>query len=80
MKRILVVLGIASALFLQVAPSFAMGRIAPPDGNGGNTRLVTLDPPTRVAAPEIDVASGSKAIALLVAGLLLAAEGLRRRR
>jgi hypothetical protein len=33
-----------------------------------------------VKVPEIDVTAGSKGIAVLIAGLLLAAEALRRRR
>jgi hypothetical protein len=40
-------------------------------GNGGGTT---------VTAPEIDATSGAMGIAVLVAGLLLAGEGLRRRR
>jgi hypothetical protein len=36
--------------------------------------------PPPVLVPEIDVTAGAKGIAVLIAGLLLAAEGLRRRR
>jgi hypothetical protein len=36
--------------------------------------------PPPVVVPEIDVTAAAKGIAVLIAGLLLAAEGLRRRR
>jgi hypothetical protein len=36
--------------------------------------------PPPVVVPEIDVTAGAKGIAVLIAGLLLVAEGLRRRR
>jgi hypothetical protein len=40
----------------------------------------TNDSPTRVAAPEIDLGAGALGIGVLVAGVLLIAEGIRRRR
>lgn len=72
MKKTLAVLGLAVATLAGSAPAFALSllpKIEPP-------------PTTRptVAAPEIDVAAGTKGIAVLIAALLLAAEGYRRRR
>ena len=77
MKKVLAVLGLTVATLAGSAPAFALGDLylwfakQPKDGN---------DVPVKVSAPEIDVNAGSKGIALLIAGLLLAGEGLRRRR
>ena len=49
-------------------------------GCGEERRDESRDERERMAAPEIDVTAGSKGIAVLIAGLLLAEEGLRRRR
>ena len=72
MKKSLAILGLTLAVLGTSAPAFALGLIP------------GLKPPptTRptVAAPEIDVTAGAKGIAGLIAGLLLAAEGYRRRR
>lgn len=46
----------------------------PPGGNPGK------NPPPTVAAPEFDVGSAALGAGILIAGLLLVAEGLRRRR
>ncbi len=71
MKKLAALAGLFLALLLPCAPAFALGDIWPPQ-----------DPnrPRRVAAPEIDATSGTKALAVLVGGLLLAGEALRRRR
>ena len=74
MKKSIAILGLTLAALTASAPALALGlipRLTPPK-----------EQPTRptVAAPEIDVSAGSKAIAALVAALLLAAEGYRRRR
>lgn len=70
MKKILSLLGLSVALLLTCAPAFARGDFPPTDPHR----------PRRVAAPEIDTTAGTKALAVLVGGLLLAAEALRRRR
>ena len=69
MKRILAVTGITCTLLLSAWPAFARGDRP---GNRNPDR-------TRVAAPEIDVGSGTKALAVLAVALLLAGERLRRR-
>jgi len=75
-KKLLAMAGVTVAVLTISAPAFALGdlRDALKDAQGQK------DDRTRVAAPEIDVTAGSKGIAVLIAGLLLAAEGLRRRR
>jgi hypothetical protein len=87
-KAVLAVL-VASGLFWATAPAMASDncgagawslcndvvRDRHPQGGGGD-RGGQL---TVVSAPEIDIAAGAKALAILVAGLLLAGEGLRRR-
>jgi len=73
MKKLLAVTGIATALLLTAGPAFASGdRIRDRIGDRNRDR-------PRVAAPEIDVGSGAKALAVLALGLLLAGEKLRRR-
>lgn len=87
MKRIIVTTLVSLGLSLGSAPALAFGDYCkagqktwwvfckdptPPQGDDG--------PPTTVAAPEIDAGSATLAIGLLVAGVLLVAEGLRRRR
>lgn len=71
MKKVFALVGTAAVLAATAMPAFARGWIpkdpVPPGGR-----------PT-VAAPEIDVSAGAKGLAVLVAGLLLAAERLRRR-
>ena len=69
MNKLFAVAGLTATLLLSAAPAFALG-----DRVGKN-------PPnrTRVAAPEIDVGSGTKALAVLAVGLLLVGEKLRRR-
>lgn len=54
--------------------STGKGLFCPKDSPTGPTS------PVQVSAPEIDVNAGAKGVALLVAGLLLLGEGLRRRR
>ncbi len=73
MKKVIALAGTAVVLLATSLPAFSLGWIPkdPPPGGGG-TR------PT-VAAPEIDVTAGAKGLAVLVAGLLLAGERLRRR-
>ena len=68
-KKLFAVAGITGALLLTAGPAFAFG-----DRTG-------IQPPNRqrVAAPEIDVGAGTKALVVLAAGLLLAGERLRRR-
>ena len=69
MKKLLAVTGITATLLLTAGPAFALGdRLADNQRNR-----------TRVAAPEIDVGSGTKALAVLAVGLLLVGERLRRR-
>lgn len=69
MKRLLAVTGITCTLLLSASPAFALG-----DRWG-----IKKPERTRVAAPEIDVGSGTKALAVLAVALLLAGERLRRR-
>ena len=78
MKKVLALAGTAVVLVATSLPAFALGWIPrdpppppPPGGGGGGTTI---------AAPEIDVSAGTKGVAVLVAGLLLTAERLRRRR
>jgi len=69
MKKFLAVAGLTVSLAMAASPAFALGdRVR---DNFPNR--------TRVAAPEIDVGSGTKALVVLAAGLLLAGERLRRR-
>jgi|EndMetStandDraft_4_1072995.scaffolds.fasta_scaffold1891462_1 hypothetical protein len=75
MKKLVAILGLSVVALAVSAPALALGvvpRSTPPQP----------EKPSRpsVAAPEIDVSAGTKAIAALIAGLLLAAEGYRRRR
>ena len=74
MKKVIALAGTAVVLLATSLPAFSLGWIPkePPNNGGGGTR------PT-VAAPEIDVTAGAKGLAVLVAGLLLAGERLRRR-
>jgi hypothetical protein len=74
MKKFLAMSGLLVALISASAPVFALGALG--------DRLRNLDRPGRpnVSAPEIDVTAGTKGIAVLIAGLLLAAEAMRRRR
>jgi hypothetical protein len=74
MKKLIAISGLAVALLSASAPAFALGDRF---DNLRNRRDVDRQ---TVAAPEIDVSAGTKGIAVLIAGLLLAAEGLRRRR
>ena len=69
MNKLFAVTSLAATLLLSAAPAFAF---APRPGDGLPNR-------TRVAAPEIDVGSGTKAVAVLAVGLLLVGERLRRR-
>ena len=73
MKRFIAAVGVAMAVLTVSAPAFALGDLR-------EALRERKEEQTRVAAPEIDVTAGSKGIAALIAGLLLAAEGLRRRR
>jgi len=69
MRKFLAVAGLTVSLAMAASPAFALGdRVR---DNFPNR--------TRVAAPEIDVGSGTKALVVLAAGLLLAGERLRRR-
>jgi len=77
MKKILAKSGIAAILLSLSTPLFA---VSDPYEDNVRRRGNDVDERPRVSAPEIDVTAGTKGIALLVAGLLLAAEGLRRRR
>ena len=72
MKKLLAVCGVAAVLLSASAPVFALGDRDP--------RVIRPGDRTNVSAPEIDVTAGAKGIAALIAGLLLAAEALRRRR
>jgi hypothetical protein len=68
-NKLLAVTGITAVLLLTAGPAFALGdRLVEKNRNR-----------QRVAAPEIDVGSGTKALAVLAVGLLLAGERLRRR-
>ena len=73
MKKLIAVCGLMAVLLSASVPVFALGdrdpRVIRPPGGRPN-----------VSAPEIDVTAGAKGIAVLIAGLLLAAEALRRRR
>ncbi len=69
MKKFFAVAGLAATLAMAASPAFALGERV--RDNFPNR--------TRVAAPEIDIGSGTKAIAVLAVGLLLAGERLRRR-
>ena len=73
MRKVLAMAGMAVAVLCTSAPAFALGDLR-------DALRERKEEQTRVAAPEIDVTAGSKGIAVLIAGLLLAAEGLRRRR
>jgi len=75
-KKLLVMAGITAAIFTVSAPAFALGELR----DALKDAQAQKDERTKVAAPEIDVTAASKGIAVLIAGLLLAAEGLRRRR
>jgi hypothetical protein len=83
MKKILAVAGIATVLLASAVPALAWDmRASRPQG--GDTEQRRKQPPPedtqRVSAPEIDVAAGSMGVAIIVGGLLLMAEGMRRRR
>jgi hypothetical protein len=72
-KKFIAVAGTAAVLMATSLPAFSLGWIPKdPPPPGGGTR------PT-VAAPEIDVSAGAKGLAVLVAGMLLVGERLRRR-
>lgn len=73
MKRLIAISGVAFAMLSASIPAFALGDRYP---------VVNTTPgdQTKVSAPEIDVTAGTKGIVVLIAGLLLAGEGLRRRR
>jgi hypothetical protein len=68
MKKFVAASGVVVSLLSAGVPAFALGA-GPSNSN---------PPPVKV--PEIDVTAGSKGIAVLIAGLFLAAEALRRRR
>lgn len=73
MKKFLALTGLAATLLASSLPAFALGDI-------GDQIRDRLDERRRLAAPEIDVAAGTKGVVVLIGGLLLVAEGLRRRR
>ncbi len=81
MKKLLFVGLTTLGFMIPSASALAMGDCLP-----GQSSLFCKNPapsngsPTSVSAPEIDVGAGAKGIGLLVIGVLLAAEGLRRRR
>ena len=81
MKKMLIAAASGLMFAVLAAPAFAQD-----DAHheivmhGGKDKNKDRDTRPTVAAPEIDVTAGSKGIAALIAGLLLAAEGLRRRR
>ena len=95
MKKILALSGAAAVLIATSLPAYSLGSIPknpPPGGtsgnpsgggsnNGGSNNGGSNNGGTRpsVAAPEIDASAGAKGLAVLVAGLLIAAERLRRR-
>lgn len=69
MNKFFAIAGLAATLAMSASPAFALGdRVRDKFPNR-----------TRVAAPEIDVGSGTKALAVLGVGLLLVGERLRRR-
>jgi hypothetical protein len=75
MKRFASLMLVSAGLAFASPAAFALGdckttNCSTTGGNGGTTR---------VSAPEIDASSGARAIAVLIAGLLLVGEGLRRR-
>ena len=81
MKRTVPMLLVSVGLAFASSSAFALGDcktgtgpFCQPKGGGGGTGQ------TPVSAPEIDAGSGARAIALLVASLMLVGEGLRRRR
>ena len=79
MKRTVPMLLVSVGLAFASSSAFALGDCKTGTGlfctpNGGGTGQ------TPVSAPEIDAGSGARAIAILVASLLLVGEGLRRRR
>lgn len=76
MKRLIALSGVSAALLVASAPAFAFGDIFNYLQDQRNRRVESQE---RIGAPEIDVSSGTKGIAILVAGLLLVGEGLRRR-
>lgn len=76
MKKLLALSGVAAALMITSAPAFAFGDIFNYLRDQRNRKIERQE---RIAAPEIDVSAGTKGIAILVAGLLLVGEGLRRR-
>ena len=73
MKKLIAMFGLVVTVLAVSAPAFALGDLREALRERKEDR-------TRVAAPEIDVTAGSKGIAVLIAGLLLAGEALRRRR
>lgn len=72
MKRFFATSGLVFMMLSASVPAFALGDRYPVKDRPGDR--------TRVSAPEIDGSAGTKGIVVLIAGLLLAAEGLRRRR
>ena len=73
MRKVLALAGIAVSVLCTSAPAYALGDLR-------DALKERKEERAQVAAPEIDVTAGSKGIAVLIAGLLLAAEGFRRRR
>ena len=73
MKKIAAISGLVVTLLAASAPAIALGDRDPKPAPPSSER-------PKVAAPEIDVTAGTTGIAVLIAGLLLVAEGLRRRR
>jgi hypothetical protein len=76
MKKLVAAAGLAVSALVVSAPAFALGDLRDALKEAREAR----EERPRVAAPEIDVTAGTKGIAALIAGLLLAAEALRRRR
>lgn len=76
MKRIFAASMLALAALSASVPAFALGDLRQALREAREHRQAR----TRVSAPEIDITVGTKGIAALIAGLLLAAEALRRRR
>ena len=81
MKKLASLMLVSAGLAFASPAAFALGDCKVVNGSlncsSGNTG--GSGTPTQVSAPEIDAASGARAIAVLIAGLLLVGEGLRRR-
>lgn len=78
-NKIVAMVGVMVTALSISAPAYALGDLRDALRELREVRERTGDVP-RVAAPEIDVTAGTKGVAALIAGLLLAAEVLRRRR